>query len=73
MSFRTEWIDTSHPKHRLYELATATCQAFTKADLLLWLSDYESQQEPGPTRLNAAALCQFVINTEGMDRKGRRR
>ena len=71
MSFRTEWIDTSHPKHRLYELATATCQNFTKADLNLWLSHAESAGERGPARLKGGALCQFIIDTEGMDRKGR--
>ena len=71
MSFRDEWIDTSHPKHRLYELATATCQAFTKADLNLWLSHAESPEVRGPARLKGGALCQFVIDTEGMDRKGR--
>ena len=38
MSFRSEWSDPSHPRHRLYELAKATCQNFTKADLELWLS-----------------------------------
>lgn len=70
MTFRTEWSDTSHPQHRLYQLATATCQGFTKADLHLWLSHSESIQR-GP--LNATALCQFVIDTEGMDRKGRPR
>jgi len=38
MSFRSEWSDASHPKHRLYELAMANCQNFTKADLHLWLA-----------------------------------
>lgn len=71
MSYRSEWSDASHPKHRLYELATATCQNFTKADLELWLSHYQSPEELGPAPLNATALCQFVINTEGMDRPGR--
>jgi hypothetical protein len=73
MSFRSEWSDSSHPKHRLYELANATCQDFTKADLELWLSHYESPEELGPAPLNATGLCQFVIDTEGMDRKGRPR
>jgi len=73
MSYRSEWSDSSHPKHRLYELATATCQDFTKADLEFWLSHYESPEELGPAPLNATGLCQFVINTEGMDRKGRSR
>ena len=73
MSFRSEWSDASHPKHRLYKLANATCQDFTKADLESWLSHYESPEESGPAPLNAAGLCQFVINTEGMDRKGRPR
>jgi len=73
MSYRSEWRDSSHPKHRLYELATATCQDFTKADLELWLSHYESPEEQGPAPLNATGLCQFVINTEGMDKKGRPR
>jgi hypothetical protein len=73
MSIRTEWSDASHPKHRLYELATATCQNFTKADLNLWLSPSESAEERGPARLDATALCQFIINTEGWDRKGRPR
>lgn len=73
MSYRSEWSDPSHPKHRLYELANATCQDFTKADLELWLSHYESTEESGPAPLNAGGLCQFVINTEGADRKGRPR
>jgi len=73
MSFRSEWSDSSHPKHRLYELANATCQDFTKADLALLLSHYESSEESGSAPLNATGLCQFVINTEGMDRKGRPR
>jgi hypothetical protein len=73
MSSRSDWRDPSHPKHRLDELATATCQDFTKNDLLLWLAHAESPEERGPSPLNAGALCQFVINTEGMDRKGRRR
>ena len=30
-SYRSEWSDASHPKHRLYKLANATCQDFTKA------------------------------------------
>jgi hypothetical protein len=71
MSYRSEWSDASHPKHRLYELANATCQDFTKADLESWLTHYESPEESGPSPLNATGLCQFVINTEGMDRKGR--
>ena len=73
MSFRNEWSDASHPKHRLYELANATCQDFTKADIEAWLSHYESPEEAGPSPLNATGLCQFVINAEGMDRKGRPR
>ena len=73
MSYRSEWSDSSHPKHRLYELANATCQDFTKADLELWLSHYESPEELGPAPLNATGLCQFVINAEGMNRKGRPR
>jgi hypothetical protein len=73
MSYRDEWRDSSHPKHRLYELATATCQDFTKADLKLWLSHSESPEELGTSPLNAMGLCQFVINTEGRDRKGRPR
>jgi hypothetical protein len=73
MSYRNEWSDSSHPKHRLYELATATCQDFTKADLEAWLSHYESPEESGSAPLNATGFCQFVINTEGMDRKGRPR
>ena len=73
MSYRTEWRDSSHPKHRLYELATATCQDFTKADLEFWLSQYESPEELGPSPLNATGLCQFIINTESMNRKGRAR
>jgi hypothetical protein len=71
MSFRSEWSDASHPKHRLYQLATATCQHFTKADLELWISHHASPEESGSAPLNATGLCQFVINTEGMDRKGR--
>jgi hypothetical protein len=73
MSYRTAWSDVLHPRHRLYELATASCQEFSKADLHLWLSHHESPEERGPAPLNATALCQFVINTEGMDRKGRPR
>jgi len=71
MSYRSEWSDSSHPKHRLYELANAHCQDLTKPDLELLLSHYESPEELGHTPLNAIGLCQFVINTEGMDRKGR--
>ena len=73
MSYRSEWSDSLHPRHRLYELANAACQDFTKADLELWLLQYESTEEAGPAPLNAAGLCQFVINTEGMDRNGRHR
>jgi hypothetical protein len=73
MSYRSEWSDASHPKHRLYELANANCQDFTKADLELWLSHSQSPEELGPSPLNAGGLCQFVINTEGMDRKRRSR
>jgi hypothetical protein len=73
MSFRSEWSDSSHPKHRLYQLATATCQDFTKADLELLLSHNESSEEPGSAPLNATGLCLYVLSTEGMDRKGRSR
>jgi hypothetical protein len=73
MSFRSEWSDASHPKHRLYELANASCQDFTKVDIESLLSHYESPEESGTSPLNAGGLCQFVINTEGMDRKGRPR
>lgn len=73
MSFRSEWSVPSHPRHRLYELATATCQDFAKGDLELWLSHYESSDESGSPPLNATGLCLFVISTEGMDRKGRPR
>jgi hypothetical protein len=73
MALRSEWSDPSHPKHRLYELANATCQDFTKADLEFWLSHFESPEELGSAPLNATGLCQFVIDTEGMDRKGRPR
>jgi len=69
MSYRSEWSDASHPKHRLYELATATCQDFTKADIESWLSHYESPEEAGPSPLNATGLCQYVID----DRKARPR
>ena len=72
-SFRSEWSDASHPKHRLYELANASCQDFTKVDIESLLSHYESPEESGTSPLNAGGLCQFVINTEGMDRKGRPR
>ena len=72
-AYRSEWSEASHPKHRLYELANATCQDFTKADLESWLTHYESPEESGSSPLNAGGLCQFVINTEGMDRKGRPR
>ena len=72
MSFRDEWSDSSHPKHRLYELANATCKNVTKADLELLLAQYESPEEVR-LELNAGGLCQFVINTEGYDRKGRPR
>jgi hypothetical protein len=54
------------------ELANAACQDFTKADLELLLLQYESPEESGPT-LNAGGLCQFVLNTEGRERKGRPR
>jgi hypothetical protein len=73
MSFREEWSDPSHPKHRLYELATATCQDFTKADLERLLSHFEASEESGSAPLDATGLCMFVITTEGMDRKGRPR
>ena len=73
MSYRSEWSDSSHPKHRLYELANATCQKFTKADLELWISDFERPDESGPAPLNATGLCQFILNTEGRERKGRPR
>ena len=73
MSFRTEWSEPSHPKHRLYELANVTCQNFSKADLGLWPSPDESVTGRLREPLNATALCQFVIDTEGMDRKGRPR
>ena len=56
MAFRREWSDSSHPKHRLYELANATCQDFTKADLELWLSHHESPEELGPSPLNATRV-----------------
>jgi hypothetical protein len=69
MSYRREWSDASHPKHRLYELANATCQDFAKADIESWLSHYESAEESGPSPLNATGLCQFVID----DRRGRPR
>ena len=36
-------------------------------------SEEESPEELGPAPLNATGLCQFVINSEGMDRKGRSR
>ncbi|HKY22517.1 MAG TPA: hypothetical protein VJM31_14995 [Vicinamibacterales bacterium] len=70
MSYRDEWRDPSHPKHRLYVLANATCQDFSKSDLELWLSQEESPEGLKPAPLNAAGLCQFVINSEGWDRKG---
>jgi hypothetical protein len=73
MSYRGEWSDSSHPRHRLYELANAPCQAFTRADLELWLSNAELPEERGASPLNATGLCQFVLNTEGRDRKGRPR
>jgi hypothetical protein len=63
MSFRSEWGDPSHPNHRLYALATATCQEFTKADLELWLAHAESPDESGSAPLNAAGLCQFVVDS----------
>ena len=70
-SFRDEWSVPSHPKHRLYELARASCQDFSKPDLRLWLLPDESVTGPRREPLNATALCQFVIDTEGMDRQGR--
>jgi hypothetical protein len=73
IAFRSEWSVPSHPSHRLYELANATCQEFSKADLRLWLSPDESVTGPRHEPFNATALCQFVIDTEGMDRKGRHR
>ena len=71
MSFRDEWTDPSHPKHRLYELATATCQEITRTDLELWLTHAESAEEAGSAPLNATGLCQYIVSTEGIDRKGR--
>ena len=56
ISYRREWRDSSHPKHRLYELANAICQDFTKADLELSLSHHESPEELGPSPLNATDL-----------------
>ena len=73
MSFRDEWSDSSHPKHRLNELANASCQDWSKADLELLLSHYETPGEMGSDPLKAGGLCQFVINTEGYDRKGKPR
>ena len=73
ITFRGEWSAPSHPKHRLYELANATCQEFSTADLRLWLSPDESVTGRLREPLNAGALCQFVIDTEGMERKGRYR
>lgn len=73
ISFREEWSDPSHPRHRLYQLATATCQDFTKADLELLFSHFESSEESESPPLNATGLCLYVISTEGMDRKGRLR
>jgi hypothetical protein len=70
---RGEWRVPSHPRHRLYQLANTTCQEFSKADLELWLSPDESNTGRLREPLNAGALCQFVIDTEGMDRKGRHR
>jgi hypothetical protein len=71
MGYQGEWSDPSHPKHRLYELATASCQEFTKADLELLLSHHEASEESGFPPLNATGLCLYVISTEGMDRKRR--
>jgi hypothetical protein len=73
MSYYDDWKDPSHPKHRLYELANASCQDWTKADLELLLSHYETPGEMGSDPLKAGGLCQFVINTEGYDRKGKPR
>jgi len=73
IAFRGEWSAPSHPKHRLYELANATCQEFSTADLRLWLSPDESVTGRLREPLNAGALCQFVIDSEGMERKGRSR
>ena len=73
IAFRGEWSAPSHPKHRLYELANATCQEFSTADLRLWLSPDESVTGRLREPLNAGALCQFVIDTEGMERKVRSR
>ena len=56
---------------RLHELARAPCQDFSKPDLRLWLTPDESVTGRRREPLNATALCQFVIDTEGMDRKGR--
>jgi hypothetical protein len=71
LGYRDAWRDSAHPKHRLYQLATATCQNFTKADLELWLSHFESPEDSGWPPLNATGLCLYVISTEGMDRKRR--
>lgn len=73
ITFRSEWSVSSHPRHRLYQLANTTCQEFSKADLELWLSPDESTTARLREPLNALALCQFVIDAEGMDRKGRHR
>ena len=73
ITFRGEWSVPSHPRHRLYQLANTTCQEFSKADLRLWLSPDESATGRLREPLNAGALCQFVLDTEGMDRKGRYR
>ncbi len=70
MSYYGEWSDSSHPKHRLYELANTYCQDFTRADLELLLSHYESPEQSGSSPLNAGGLCQFILNTEGRERKG---
>jgi hypothetical protein len=73
MSYYDDWKDPSHPKHRLYELANTSCQDWTKADLELLLSHYETPGEMASNPLKAGGLCQFVINTEGYDRKGKPR
>lgn len=69
-SYRQEWSNPGHPKRRLYDLARATCQDWTREDLELWLAHYESGEDAGPTPLNAFGLCQYIVDTEGPRRTG---
>ena len=63
MSYRSEWSDASHPKHRLYELATATCQDFTKADLESLAVALMNHQKNGDQRRSMPPRCASSSST----------